>query len=361
LPSPRKAGRGCPPQRTGEGGAGSWISGPLIHRPDGRSPFPSRPRGEGVFLSPAIRLRSSARFAWMFYLRVLRLAAFFSVFSLMVGSLFAREVIDGLGRKVQVPDHPKRIISLAPSLTESLYALGLGDQVVGVTDYCQNPPEVLGKPRIGGIINPNLETIVSLKPDLVFATSEANKYEFMARLEQFAIPVFSIVPRDIAGVLESLRLMGEAANVAPRAEKLIQDLKLRYAAVRNKVQNLRPVRVLIAYDLQPVITGGRWTFPTDLVAAAGGCSIAAGLEQDWPRLNMEYILAQDPEVIFLAAMPEADRQLRVLSNLPGWKNTTAVKLKRVIAVDDRINQPGPRLMEALEMIAGYLHPEGFKR
>ncbi len=293
--------------------------------------------------------------------KMLRTAVFFSGFSLMVGFMHARPVLDGFGRKVQVPDHPRRIISLAPSLTESLFALGLGGRVVGVTDYCQNPPEALQKPKIGGIINPNLETIVSLKPDLVFATSEANKYEIMARLEQFKIPVFSIVPRDIAGVLESLRLIGEAANVSPRAEKLIQDLKLRYADVRNKVQKLRPVRVLIAYDLQPVITGGKHTFPTDLVAAAGGSSIAAALEQDWPRLNMEYILDQDPEVIFLAAMPEADRHVRELSRLPGWKNTTAVRRKRIYAVDDRINQPGPRIMDALEMIAGYLHPEVFEK
>jgi iron complex transport system substrate-binding protein len=297
----------------------------------------------------------------MFYLRVLSIAAFFSGCLLMAGFMYARPVVDGLGRKVLVPDHPRRIVSLAPSLTESLFALGLGDQVAGVTDYCQNPPEALQKPKIGGIINPNLETIVSLKPDLIFATSEANKYEIMARLEKFNIPVFSIVPRDIAGVLESLRLMGVAANVVPRAEKLIQDLKSRYATIRGKVQKLRPVRVLIAYDLQPVITGGKWTFPTDLVAAAGGSSIAAGLEQDWPRLNMEYILAQDPEVIFLAAMPDAARQARALSSLPGWRNTTAIRLKRVYAVDDRINQPGPRIMEALEMIAGYLHPEVFEK
>jgi iron complex transport system substrate-binding protein len=257
------------------------------------------------------------------------------------------------------PDHPRRIISLAPSLTESLFALGVGDRVVGVTDYCQNPPEAQQKPRIGGIVNPNFETIVSLKPDLVFATSEANKFEVLARFEQFKIPVFSITPKNIVGVLESLRLMGEAADASVQAEQLIQGLKQRYAAVQSKLRGLPLVRVLIAYDLQPVITGGKRTFPTDLVASAGGHSIAAGLDQDWPRLNMEFILQQDPEVILLAAMPDAEKQARVLSGLPGWKNLTAVRRKRIFVVDDRINQPGPRIMEALDLVAHYLHPEAF--
>jgi len=289
------------------------------------------------------------------------LASLFLFLMLAAGNpLRARTVVDDLGRKMEVPERPQRIISLAPSLTETLFQLGLGPQVVGVTDYCEHPPEARQKTRLGGIINPSLERIVALKPDLAFATSEANKFEILTQLEKFKIPVFSTTPRNLEGAIESIRRVGEAAGVPAEAAQLAATLSARLAAVRATVATLGKPRVLILYDLKPAITGGRRTFPTDLITAAGGESIAAGLEQDWPRLNIEFIVARNPEIIFLSSMPGTEEAKKELPFLPGWKMTSAVRTGRIYTVDDRINQPGPSIIDALEWLARQIHPEAFR-
>lgn len=285
--------------------------------------------------------------------------------ALCLGCLFpaaqaeAKVLVDSIGRHVQLPDHPQRIVSLAPSLTETLFALGLGDRVVGVTDYCQHPAEAARKTKVGGIINPNLERIVALRPGLVFITSEGNKYEIIEQLGRFHIPTFSITPKSLQGVLESIQLMGEAACAEPAARLLVEQLRGRINQVRQKVQGRPAPRVLVLYDTKPVVTGGQRTFPTDLIAAAGGRSIAAGLRQEWPRLNIEFVVQSDPEILILAAMPDGQKMLEELKTLPGWKMTAAVRQQRLFSIDDSINQPGPRLIDALEQLARLIHPEAF--
>ena len=291
------------------------------------------------------------RRAW----RLARLAA--TLF--LAAACEAKGVVDSLGRQVEVPNSPQRIVSLAPSLTETLFALGLGNRVVGVTDYCQHPSEAMTKAKVGGIINPSLERIVSLRPDLVFVTSEGNKYEIIEQLSRFHIPAFSITPKTLEGVLESIQLMGRAAGAEAAARQLVAQLAGRIQQVKLRVQG-RPVpRVLVLYDTKPVVTGGRHTYPTGLIAAAGGRSIAAGLQQEWPRLNIEFVIQADPEILVLAAMPDSHKTAEELKTLPGWKMTTAVRSQRIFAVDDAINQPGPRLIDGLEQLARLIHPEAF--
>ncbi|MEW5978360.1 MAG: cobalamin-binding protein [Acidobacteriota bacterium] len=271
----------------------------------------------------------------------------------------ARQLTDELGRAVELPDEPKRIVSLAPSITETLFALGLEARIVGVTDYCQYPEAAKQKAKVGGIINPNLERIVSLKPDLLVVTTEANNSEILAPMNRFGIPVFAISPRSLDGVLASIALLGEATGSQAQAKALVEELTRRRLAIAHKVKNRARPRVLILYDLHPIVAGGKNAFPTALIREAGGVSVTGELEQDWPRLNIEYIVKEDPEVIFVSQMPSIRRQVEALKSLSGWKMTSAVKNNRIYVVDDRINQPGPRLVEALEVLAEQIHPDAF--
>ena len=266
------------------------------------------------------------------------------------------EITDDLGRKFQLPHTPERIVSLAPSLTESLFALGAGPRIVGVTDYCNYPDGVRQKTRVGGIINPSVETIISLRPDLAVVSSEANRFELIAQLERFHIPVLATRPTDWEGILQSLRLLGIATSTRQRAEELIAEMEHRRKTLQQKVEKLPHPKVLVLYDVHPPITGGQRSFSNAVIEAAGGQSISSSLQQDWPRLNLEFIIKQDPEYIFLVDMAPSSQAVDKLSSWPGWKQISAVRNKRVIMLDDRINHPSPRLVEMMELMARLIHP-----
>jgi iron complex transport system substrate-binding protein len=284
----------------------------------------------------------------------------FLLLILLTGNLLGKVVIDEVGRKVELPDNPQRIVSLAPSITETLFALGLESRIAGVTDYCNFPEAAKLKPRIGGIINPNLERIVALKPDLLLVTTEANKAEILTQMAKFQIPVFATSPRSIEGVFQSVRLLGEATNTGEQARELVNQLQARRQRVLDKVKGLNRPRVLMLYDLNPIVAGGHHTYPTDLIHSAGGTSITAELEQDWPRLSIEYIVEKDPEIIFVTEMPSALSGPTALSALSGWKLTSAVRQNKIYLLDDRVNHPSPRIIEALELLAKRIHPEAFE-
>ncbi len=275
--------------------------------------------------------------------------------------LLSRLVKDEVGRKVEIPDHPQRIVSLAPSITETLFELGLEARIAGVTDYCTFPEAAKRKPKVGGIINPSLERVVALRPDLLFVTTEANKFEILAQMAKFQIPVVAISPRSIEGVFQSIRLLGQATETWNRAEDLIRQLETRRARVIETVKDRIRPRVLLLYDLKPIVAGGRRTYPTNLIHTAGGVSISGDLEQDWPRLSIEFVVQKDPEIIFLTQMPSAQVEVKLLRQLSGWKMTSAAKHNRIYLVDDRVNHPSPRLIEALELLAERIHPEAFAK
>jgi iron complex transport system substrate-binding protein len=278
-----------------------------------------------------------------------------------LNNLSAKIVSDEVGRKVELPDNPQRIVSLAPSITETLFALGLEKRIAGVTDFCNFPEAAKLKPHVGGIINPNLERIIALKPDLLLVTTEANKAEILTQMKKFQIPVFATSPRSIEGVFQSILLLGEATNTREQAQGLVNQLQGRRQRVMDKVKELRRPRVLILYDLNPIVAGGRHTYPTDLIQSAGGTSITAELEQDWPRLNIEYVIKKDPEIIFVTEMPSALSGPTALSALSGWKLTSAVKHNKIYLLDDRVNHPSPRIIEALELLAARIHPDRFEK
>jgi iron complex transport system substrate-binding protein len=249
---------------------------------------------------------------------------------------------------------------MAPSLTETIYALGLEDRLAGVTDYCDYPPAAQSKPRVGGALTPSLEQIVALQPDLVLATKSLNRRETVDSLERLGVPVYATDPQSVEGMLESVARLAAIAGAEARGEALVADLRARLAALRERLAGRTPRRVLFVVWWEPLISVGRVTFLADALRSAGAESVLE-TEQDWPRVNLEEVVRLQPDyLVFAAAHRETvERTLELLRERPGWRRLEAVTAGRVAVVSDAINRPAPRLVDAIEELARQLHPHAF--
>jgi iron complex transport system substrate-binding protein len=262
-----------------------------------------------------------------------------------------------LGRRVAVPARPVRVVSLAPSLTEVAYAVGAGDRLVAVTDNCDFPPEVAGKPRIGGIYNPNFEAILSARPDLVLATTEGNREEHLRRLLALGLAVYVVKPVDLPSVLDAIGRVGRVLAQAAETERLVAALRRDADGVARAVDGARRPRVLYVVWGSPLIVPGRDTLLTDLIRRAGGESVSGEEPQDYPRFSMEEALARRPERIVLGGhgRRSVEEHLRLW---PQLRLLAAAREGRVGVVDgDLTHRPGPRVIEALRELARLIHPE----
>lgn len=263
-----------------------------------------------------------------------------------------RPFVDEIGRTIQVSSHPQRIVSLAPSVTETLFALGLADRVVGVTSYCDYPPEAKNKERVGDTMRPSIERIVALKADLVIASTASQLEEFVHNLDQAGVPVYVSNPRNLEGVLKSIELIGDVTGVPDRGRDLSDKLRARVEAIESRTGGLERPRVLFVLSSSPLITAGGRSFINDLINGAGGRSISADQSNDYPQYSLETAVAGRPEIIFLQT-GETD--------LPGRLNQTpAASSGRVFHLDDNLLlRPGPRIVDGLEEMAKRIHPEAF--
>ncbi len=266
-----------------------------------------------------------------------------------------RLITDQTGRRVNVPENPQRLISLAPSITETLYALGLGDRMVGDTDYCDYPPEARTKPHVGALLNPSLEKIVALKPDLVLGIAEANRRETADQLERLNIPLYGLAAHSVEDTLSSIEDLGQVLGARTQAHLLVEGLRRRVEAVQqNAARQPRP-RVLFVVWYRPLITAGPHTFIADAVRLAGGSSVSDDLSAEWPRLSLEDALHRDPDIILFPKSESFSPALEEFQKLPGWKDFRAVKERRMYFISDTINRPSPRLIDALEEVERILH------
>lgn len=247
---------------------------------------------------------------------------------------------------------------MSASNTEILFALGLGDRVVGVDDYSDYPPSVRGKPRVGGFASPDLERVVAAEPDLVLASAIHTKVA-LAELERRGLRVLVVDAKDVRGVLDRIELVGKATGRQKEAETLAGQMRARVEAVESRLAGVKPVRVF--YELSPSLhTAGSGTFVDDMIRLAGGSNIAAQAGQGWLQLNQESLFVLDPEVILLADHAAGQTPEQAMDR-PGWKQITAVKMGRVFSVDPNLaNRAGPRVVDGLEMIAKMLHSERFR-
>jgi len=275
-------------------------------------------------------------------------------------------VTDALGQEIALSRPPQRLISLAPSLTEIVCALGLGDRLVGVTEFCKYPPEALAKEKIGGYVNASQEKIVALRPDLVFAT-RGTPTGFMDGLRKFGLVVMAVDQTSYGEVIASLETMGRVCGAAAAGRKLADQLRRVRREIEAKTQGLRAdqrPRALLVLSLQPLFVGGPGSFQSEMLVSCGATDVS-GLQKPFGALSEEVVVAADPEVIIFPSNDNGQivtvaGQLKRLRASAAWRNVSAVKNGRVIVVDvDHLSIPAPRLALGFRELAGQLHPELF--
>jgi iron complex transport system substrate-binding protein len=276
------------------------------------------------------------------------------VLSLSSYSWAQRQVQDELGRNMTIPDKPHRVVCLAPSVTDTVYALGAGEDVAGVSDYTKYPAEALKKPSVGQVLNPSVEAVVALHPDLAIGVGDLNTEVAVLKIERLGIPVFLVVPHGIAGIYRSIESIGKVLNREQEARQLILSLRGREEAVRKRVSGKPAARVFMPLSDAPVITIGKNAFLTELIAAAGGKSVTDDLAQDWPGISMEAILVRQPDYLLL--IEGSPMTMNELKKRPGWKSLACVQQNRFFYVDDRMNYSSPVAFGALESLAKQFHP-----
>ena len=273
---------------------------------------------------------------------------------LTVPGFASRSLTDETGRTVVVPDHPHRVICLMPTVTDTVYALGAGGDVVAISDYTKYPAAALKKPSVGDLIKPSIETIVSLHPDLVIGMQPKGPMEVTDQLERAGIPIFLVSPHGIAGILHSVESIGMALNRTPEADVLVHSLQQRVDAVKARTQGLPAPRIFMPVWYDPITTIGRNAFITEIIAAAGGRSVTDDLPTEWPQISMEVVLERAPDALLLVRGGKTT--LQVLEGRPGWSSMAAIKKQRAYYVDDRISLASPVAIDALEDLAKQFHP-----
>jgi iron complex transport system substrate-binding protein len=270
----------------------------------------------------------------------------------------AYTVQDAMGKNIQFERPPARIVSLAPSITEILFSLGLGERVVGVTTYSNYPVEAALEPKVGSYINLNVEKIISLSPELVVGTKDGNRKNVTDLLEQAGIKVFIVNPRNVAEAIETIEWVGMAAGVPERGRDLRNTLEGRLSRIRDLVSHRRQPNVFMQINLKPIMTVNGDTFLHDLIRLSGGHNIFEKEPFHYPRINVEEIIARKPEVIMISSMELGGRFEAAREE---WLKLTvipAAREKRVHLIDSDIsNRPGPRIVDALEIMARFVHPE----
>lgn len=268
---------------------------------------------------------------------------------------------DSRGKEVQVPAKVERIVSMAPGHTEILYALGLGDRVVGVTAFCNYPPEAEAVEKVGDLMGMNVEKIASLEPDLVIAIEGLDEY--VAKVEEAGIPVLLLQPKDLESVYSTIEAIGAATGTQEAAEALANDMRARIAAVEEKVKGAA-TRPTVFYELDATeparpYTVGPGSWHDDFITMAGGENIAGDAATPWVHYSAEEIITKDPDLIILGDANFGVSPAAAMAR-PGWDVLSAVKNGAVYPInDDLVSRPGPRMVEGIEALAAILHPELF--
>jgi len=267
------------------------------------------------------------------------------------------------GPRQPLPQPPGklRIISLAPNVTEILFALDLGDQIVGVTDQCNYPPAAKEIERVSGFGTPNVEKLLALGPDMVIACG-LEKPELADVLRQAGIRVVTVEIKRFAELFDAIGQIGEATGRLPKARELVAHMQAELGAVAarvGRIDDARRPRVFIEIEQGPLMTAGAGSFLDELVTRAGGRNVAREISSAYPRIDPEKVIAWDPDVILVAHGDRPGEAAERLAQRIGWSNLTAVRQRRVIDdVDaDLLFRPGPRLVDGVKALAARLQPK----
>lgn len=262
---------------------------------------------------------------------------------------------DDAGRMVQLPRPARRVISLLPAGTETLFAIGAGEQVVGRTRY-DSDPAYAHLPSVGGGLDPSLEALVALEPDLVVAFETAGESKLRAQLERLGIPVYAIATQDTSDIFRNVAHLGRLTGHAGEAETLLAQLRGELDEVRASVEGLPRPRVLYVVGVDPAMTAGPGSFIIQLLGVAGGETVFPEASVPWPQVSLEEVVKREPDVVMLPHGEDPNASLERLRAAPGWRELRAVREGRVVSVPaDLMNRPGPGIGEAARRMRDALH------
>jgi iron complex transport system substrate-binding protein len=265
---------------------------------------------------------------------------------------------DAVDREVVIENNPVRIIPLAPSLTEILYYLGLGDRIAGVTTYSYYPPEALNKPQVGGYHDLNIEKIITLKPDLVIGTKDGNNPGIVDLLGQAKIPTYIVNPRNVVEVIETVRIVGRLCGVEEKADQLTDGLTKRLDKIREALKEKKKPLVFLQINLHPIMSVNKNTFHQDIISISGGINMTADSGMSYPRISIEELLKRKPEVLIISSMDRGGEFKKARQEWLKWTSIPAARDGRVYLIDsDLIDRPSPRIIEGIEDMARMIHPE----
>lgn len=275
---------------------------------------------------------------------------------------FPVKIEDNFGNKVTLEKEPMKIVSLAPNNTEVLFALGLGDRVVGVTSYCDYPEEAKAKEIVGDFEGNNLEKIVELNPDLVLVYGAGNEEDNKV-LKDAGIKVLGFMPETIDAVIKDIETVGKATGKNKEAAELVEAMNNKKNEILEKVKGQEEVKVFYEIWHDPLMAAGKGSFMDELITLAGGKNIAEDAEGAYPQYDLEQLVERDPEV-YLTAQDMPDKTVESIKVRPGYEDISAIKNDRVYVFEGNeanvVSRPGPRIIEALEVVAKAIHPELFK-
>jgi iron complex transport system substrate-binding protein len=280
------------------------------------------------------------------------------VLTITIAPVSAGLLVDQTGEKIDLPDEPRRVLALAPSLTEMIFSLQAEDRLVGATRYSNFPEAAKKLPRVGSYVQLDLEKIVAIKPDLCIAIKDGNPRRTVDAIKALGIPVFAIDPRSIDQIMDAFLLLGEILGASKRAEELVADMEHRLSLVKEKVaaSKIRP-GVFFQIAEVPIISAGKDSYIDKLITLAGGTNLAGNMTE-YPRFSWENIMLLQPEVVLISSMAGGKSPELLKASWLRWPEIPAVRNNRLYVVNaDLFNRPTARLISGLEILAEILHPE----
>jgi iron complex transport system substrate-binding protein len=271
---------------------------------------------------------------------------------------FPVEVVDSKGRTVRIEKAPESVASLAPHATEILFELGLGDKIIGVSEYCDYPEEAVSKDKLGDYWQPNIELIVEAEPDILFVGKAASE-DFLIALEENGIIAVALEGSSLEETYETILSAGKITGTHQKAQEVVGAMKEKAAEIKKKLEDVDRVKsyFVISYGDQGDFTAGAGSFIDEMITLAGGENIAGDMEQEWAEYSIEKLVEKQPDIILstIQAKPEG------IAETPGYKELNAIKEGRLVVLDDNlVNRAGPRIVEGLEEMAKGIHPDLFK-
>ncbi len=274
-----------------------------------------------------------------------------------MANIAPRTFVDDLDRKIYLAKPPKRIVSLAPSITEMLFAIGAEDEIVGVTDFCNYPPAALDKPKVG-YSQPNLELLVELQPQLVLVPTSFLRTDVLAKLDELKIPTFVLESKTVEGIYGHIQLLGRMVGRAPEANALTAAMRKEVSELTKRVEGRPRPTLLYVINSKPLITVGPGSFIHHLIELAGGRNAAERANAPYPRLTMEEVLTQNPDILLFPVgefdgIPQAEQD-----QWKRWTSLRAIQNGKVFQIQTYLlNRPGPRVIEGLRYLVTLFHPD----